>query len=173
MKENDMVANSEHESFMKRCIELAQSAQLQGNTPVGSLIVIDGEIVGEGVEGLPTGSDVTAHAEVIACQQAVDNLGSKQLDGAILYSTAEPCFMCSYVIRQCGISLVVFGKDTPDIGGVTSNLPILTNAQFGNWLPPPEILGGILQSECEQLSATHKDILAKIDDPLSAGEQIV
>jgi tRNA(adenine34) deaminase len=158
MKENDMTANSEHEPFMRRCIELAQLAQQKNNTPVGSLIVIDGEIVGEGVEGLPAGSDVTAHAEVIACQQAVDNLGSKQLDGAILYSTAEPCFMCSYVIRQCGISLVVFGKDTPDIGGVTSNLPILTYAQFENWLPPPKVLSGILQSECEQLGATHKEI---------------
>jgi len=112
----------------------------------------------EGVEGLPSGSDITALAEVIACQQAVDSIGSKQLDGAILYSTAEPCFMCSYVIRQCGISLVVFGKDTPEIGGVTSKLPILTYTQFDNWMPPPEILSGILQCECEQLSATYKEL---------------
>lgn len=153
-----MTINSEHESFMKRCIELAQLAQLQGNTPVGSLIVIDNEIVSEGFEGLPTGSDITAHAEVIACQQAVNNVGSKHLDTAILYSTAEPCFMCSYVIRQSGISLVVFGKDTPDIGGVTSKLPILTHTQFDNWMPPPEILSGILQSECEQLSTKHKEV---------------
>ena len=51
MKENDMTAISEHEPFMRRCIELAQLAQQENNTPVGSLIVIDGEIVGEGVEG--------------------------------------------------------------------------------------------------------------------------
>jgi len=153
-----MSAEIEHDRFMRRCLELARTAGSQNNTPVGSLVVIGGEVVGEGVEGIPTGSDLTAHAEVIACQQAVDSVDSKQLNGAILYSTAEPCFMCSYVIRQCGISLVVFGKDTPDIGGVTSNLPILTYTQFENWLPPPEILSGILQNECEQLSATHEEI---------------
>lgn len=152
-----MSTDIEHERFMKRCIELARFALRQCNTPVGSLIVIDGEIVGEGVEGLPAGSDLTAHAEVIACQQAVDSVGSMQLNGAILYSTAEPCYMCSYVIRQCGISLVVFGKDTPSIGGVTSSMPILTSSQFKNWMPPPEVLSGILQRECEQLSSTHKE----------------
>ena len=153
MNENDMAADSKHERFMNRCLELARLALRQGNTPVGSLIVINGEIVGEGVEGLPTGSDLTAHAEVIACQQAVDNVGSKQLDGAILYSTAEPCFMCSYVIRQCGISTVVYGAESPTVGGITSSHPILTDANLAGWKSPPRVIGGVLRTECEQLKA--------------------
>ena len=151
MKESDLAVNGEHESFMKRCIELAKLAKHQSNTPVGSVIVIEGEIAGEGIEGLPTGCDVTAHAEVIACQQAIDNLGSKQLDEAILYSTAEPCFMCSYVIRQCEISTVVYGVDSPTVGGITSSHPFLTDANLTDWNSPPRVVAGVLRTECEQL----------------------
>lgn len=154
MDANKTAANREHERYMRRCIELAEIAQSHGNTPVGSLVVIDGEIVGEGIEGLPTGNDVTGHAEVIACQMAVDKTGSKLLDGATLYSTAEPCFMCSYVIRQCGIALVVYGLETPSVGGITSSHAILTDTSMTGWKPAPRVLGGILLGECERLRLT-------------------
>ena len=153
MNTPDVSAASEHEQFMRRCIELAGIAQMRNNTPVGSVVVIDGEIMGEGIEDLSAGSSITGHAEVLACQEAVNQTGSKLLDGASLYTTAEPCFMCSYVIRQCGISLVVYGVETPEIGGVTSSHPVLTDTCFSNWMPPPRVLGGILQSECLQLTA--------------------
>ena len=154
MGRSETELTEEHEQFMRRCIELARIAHSQGNTPVGSVVVIDEEIVGEGIEALPAGNDVTGHAEVLACQAAVNRIGKRLLDGAALYSTAEPCFMCSYVIRQCGISLVVYGKDTPKIGGVTSMLPILTDARLTSWMPAPVTLSGILRDECELLRST-------------------
>lgn len=149
-----MTAESQHEPFMLRCLELAKLALRQNNTPVGSLVVIAGEIVGEGFEGLPAGNELTGHAEIIACQKAVDKIGSKRLDGATLYSTAEPCFMCSYVIRQCGISLVVYGIKTPGVGGITSSHAILTDTSVLGWSPAPQVLGGVLRSECQQLRST-------------------
>ena len=142
---------SRHQHFMRRCIELAMIAKQRGDTPVGSVIVVGGEIIGEGIEELPTSPSVTGHAEVLACQAAVDRIGPRELTGASLYTTAEPCFMCSYVIRQSRIALVAYGVETPEIGGVTSSMPILTKTRVSQWTTPPKIVGGVLHDECEAL----------------------
>ena len=155
MKAADRAAMAEHEQYMRRCIELAKVAQGRGNTPVGSVVVINGEIVGEGIEDLPTGTSITGHAEVIACQDVVQRIGSKLLHEATLYSTAEPCFMCSYIIRQCRIAAVVYGIDTPTIGGITSSHPILTDTSLSTWGPGPRVLGGVLKGECQKLNPTY------------------
>lgn len=141
----------EHERFMHHCLELARLARKQGNTPVGSVVVLDGKIIGEGVEQLPAGRLVTGHAEVLACQQAVERIGSRTLPGAVLYTTAEPCFMCSYVIRQSEIEQVVYGKETPRIGGVSSAFPILTDRSLNDWKPSVTVIGGVLAEECQRL----------------------
>lgn len=140
-----------HERYMRRCIELALLAREQGNTPVGSIVVLNDQIIGEGAEQLPTSSHLSGHAEVLACQRAVDRLDVRVLRGATLYSTAEPCFMCSYVIRQAEISQVVFGIETPVIGGVTSAHPILTDAGLSRWKPVVRAVGGILRIDCRRL----------------------
>jgi tRNA(adenine34) deaminase len=140
-----------HEAYMRRCIQLARQAKAQGNTAVGSVVVFGGKIIGEGVEQLPAGNILTGHAEVLACQQAIETLKVRSLEKAILYSTAEPCFMCSYVIRQCRIAKVVYGTETAMIGGITSSFPILTALGLNAWKPAPRVLGGILTEECRRL----------------------
>jgi tRNA(adenine34) deaminase len=140
-----------HEEFMRRCIQLARHAKVQGNTAVGSVVVFDGKIVGEGVEQLPAGNILTGHAEVLACQQAIETLKVRRLEKATLYTTAEPCFMCSYVIRQCRIAKVVYGTETAMIGGVTSSFPILTTLGLNAWKPAPQVIGGVLAEECRRL----------------------
>lgn len=140
-----------HERFMRRCIELARKAKQQGNTPVGSVVVLDGEIIGEGIEQLPTSLLLIGHAETLACQNAVEKAGSRFLRGAILYSTAEPCFMCSYVIRQAGIAQVVYAIETPLIGGATSAFPVLTTIELNAWKPAVLAIGGVLAEEVLQL----------------------
>ena len=137
-----------HEKFMRRCIQLARHAKEQGNTAVGSVVVLGGKIVGEGVEQLPAGNILTGHAELLACQQAIETLKLRSLEKAILYTTAEPCFMCSYVIRQCRIAQVVYGTETQIIGGITSSFPILTANSLNNWQPASKVIGGVLAEEC-------------------------
>lgn len=154
MNSVDHAEMSEHERLMRRCIELANIAKSRGNTPVGSLVVMDGAIIGEGIEEVPAGTSVTGHAEVLACQAAAHYANSRLLSGASLYTTAEPCFMCSHVIRQCGIALVAYGLDTPIVGGVSSSMPILTDASLSDWMPPPRILKGVLREECRKLKGT-------------------
>jgi tRNA(adenine34) deaminase len=141
----------DHERFLRRCLELAATARDGGNTPVGSVVVLDGRVIGEGAETLPAGSSLAGHAELIACQDALDRTGRQDLAGAILYSTAEPCFMCSYAIRQLRIALVVYGVETPLIGGVTSRHPILTDPALDAWRPAPRVIGGLLLEECRNL----------------------
>jgi tRNA(adenine34) deaminase len=140
-----------HEEFMRRCLELARDARSRGDTPVGSVVVLDGEILGEASEALPSGTSVTGHAEVLACQDALDRTKRRDLAGAILYTTAEPCLMCSYVIRQLRIALVVYGVETPMIGGVTSGHPILTDPSLDRWRTAPAVLGGLLMGDCARL----------------------
>ena len=142
-----------HEHFMRRCLELAMIARSGGNTPVGSVVVLDGEIIGEAGEALPAGTSVTGHAEVLACQAALDRAGRGDLAGAVLYTTAEPCFMCSYVIRQLRVALVVYGVETPLVGGITSGHPILTDPALDRWRPAPAVVGGVLRDDCERLKS--------------------
>ena len=140
-----------HEEFMRRCIQLARQAKSQGNTAVGSVVVFGGRIVGEDVEQLTAGNILTGHAEVLACQQAIETLKVRSLEKVILYSTAEPCFMCSYVIRHCRIAMVVYGTETAMIGGTTSLFPILTAFGLNAWKPAPQVFGGVLADECPRL----------------------
>ncbi|TAM83058.1 MAG: nucleoside deaminase, partial [Acidobacteria bacterium] len=95
--------------------------------------------------------DFTAHAELKAIQEACRNLGTSDLDGCELYTTAEPCFMCSFVIRSAHLSRVVMGKAVPHIGGVSSKHPILIDAGIPNWPQPPVVVTGVLEKECNEL----------------------
>lgn len=150
MTGNEPNIKDAHESHMRRCIELALIAKNRGDTPVGSIVVLNGKIIGEGIEELPTTNNLSGHAELLACQDAVNHTGSRQLAGTTLYTTAEPCFMCSYAIRQSRISLVVYGVETPDVGGVTSVTPILTETNLAGWASPPAVVAGVLLKECRR-----------------------
>ena len=145
------VARGRDEEFMRQAIRLARVALERGETPVGSVVVCEGRIVAEGVEGVRSEKDFTAHAELKAVREACRNLATRDLDGCELYTTAEPCFMCSFVIRSAHISRVIMGKAVPHIGGVSSKHPILIDAGIPNWPTPPAVVRGVLEKECSEL----------------------
>jgi tRNA(adenine34) deaminase len=140
-----------HEAYMRRAIELAKIAVSKGETAVGSLIVQDGKILSEGIEAVRTAMDVSAHAEMIAIRQACRDLRTFDLSDCALYTTAEPCFMCSYAVRRTRIGTVVIGRSTSHIGGHSSRYPILTDSRIVGWSKPPRIVSGVLKVECEAL----------------------
>lgn len=131
---------SEHTIFMRRCTELAQIAKERGDSPVGSVLVQHGKIIAEGIEGGKTHRDITYHAEIEAIRQATEKLNSQNLSGCIMYTTHEPCIMCSYVIRHTRISKIVMAVTTGDIGGSSSAYPILADTTIKKWGPPPELI---------------------------------
>jgi tRNA(adenine34) deaminase len=142
---------SGHEAYMKRAIELAKIALSKGESPVASLIVRHGEILAEGIEAVKTRIDIAAHAELIAIRRACRTLGTLDLSGCVIYTTAEPCFMCSFAIRQTCISQVVIGRPSPHIGGLSSLHPILSDSRISGWSKPPRVVRGVLKLECETL----------------------
>ncbi|MGH9437054.1 MAG: nucleoside deaminase [Terriglobia bacterium] len=137
--------------FMRQAIRLARIALERGDTPVGSVVVCDGRIVGEGIEAVRSEKDLTAHAELKAVREACRTLDSLNLAGCALYTTVEPCFMCSFIIRSAHLSRVVTGKAVSHIGGISSNHPILIDPGFQNWPRPPELVTGVLEEECRAL----------------------
>lgn len=139
------------EEYMRKCISLAEIARERGDSPVGSVLVRDGKIISEGIEGGKTHKDITFHAEIEAVRNAVVSLGKSDLSDCIMVTTHEPCIMCSYVIRHHKIKLVVAGITTGETGGYSSSLPLLLDNTITKWTDPPEIIDGILERECREL----------------------
>lgn len=143
--------SSKHETFMRRAIELAKIARKHGDSPVGAVVVRGERVISRGIEGVKSGTDVSAHAELAAIREACRRLRTFDLSGSVLYTTAEPCFMCSYAVRQTRISEVVIGRSTPRKGGFSSRHPILTDPEIVGWGRPPEVTCGVLEAECRAL----------------------
>lgn len=131
---------SEHTFYMRRCKELAEMARQRGESPVGSLLVQDGKIIAEGIEGGKTHRDITYHAEIEAIRQATELLQSQDLSACVMYTTHEPCIMCSYMIRHTRINTVVMAITTGDIGGMSSAYPLLTDTTIKKWGTPPLLI---------------------------------
>ncbi|MGH2643527.1 MAG: deaminase [Chitinophagaceae bacterium] len=142
---------AEHEKYMNHCLELAAIAKEKGKTAVGSIIVKDRKVIAAGSEGAEDLPDIMAHAEIIAIINAIKYTGSEDLSTCTLYTTVEPCFMCSYLIRKTKIKKIIFGAKTNDTGGVSSSFPILRSGKITCWSEPPQVIEGILREECEKM----------------------
>lgn len=129
-----------HQAFLSHCEKLAAIAKQNGNSPVGCVIVMDDEIVVEGIESATSDQNITHHAEMNALQSARDQLG-KDLSRATLYSTHEPCVMCAYSIRYHGIKTVVFKNRVGQLGSYSSEFNLLTSDNVpDNWSSKPEVI---------------------------------
>lgn len=134
---------STHESdapWMRHCEELARQAAAVGNTPVGAVVVMDGAAIGEAAEEAPRGQRPFAHAELLAVEAALRTAGHRVLEHATLYSTAEPCILCGFAIREAHIARVVVGRPSGDIGSIRSGFPVLGADWVDRWGPPPEVV---------------------------------
>lgn len=152
---------TEHEQWMQRCIHLGKQAMQAGNPPVGALLVKGGEIIGEGMEAGKTKKDITCHAEIEAIRDAIRKGQNADMQDCTLYTTHEPCIMCSYVVRHHQIATVVIGIEVPVIGGATSVFPILKATDIAIWPDPPQLILGILKKECALLNSAYQNIIKK------------
>jgi tRNA(adenine34) deaminase len=133
---------------MGRAIELARCAELQGEVPIGAVLIKDGRLVAEGYNA-PIGlCDPSAHAEIIALRRGGETLGNYRLVDCTLYVTLEPCVMCMGAIINARLRRLVFGAADPHRGAVTSQLS-LADASFANHRL--EYRAGVLAEPCGQL----------------------
>lgn len=141
-----------HEQYMSRCIKLANVALQKGDSPVGAIIVHDEQIIGKGIESGKSTGDITNHAEILAVREAISNGKLHLLKKAKMYTTHEPCIMCSYMIRHYKIPHVIYGVSVDFVGGFTSQFDILSTEEVPNWGKNPEVISGICETECQHLT---------------------
>jgi len=115
----------QHTSYMERCITLAKIAGENKEPPVGSILVSGNKIIGEGIEKVKASKDVTGHAELLAIKDAIARGHLEQLSTATMYTTHEPCLMCSYAIRTHKIPKIIYGLTVPHIGAASSTFRVL------------------------------------------------
>ncbi|AEJ42104.1 tRNA adenosine(34) deaminase TadA [Alicyclobacillus acidocaldarius] len=142
---NDQAAD---ERFMRRALELAKEAARWGEVPVGAVVVENGRIVGEGFNRRETWRDGTAHAEMLAIEEANRRLGGWRLTNCVLYVTLEPCPMCAGAIVLSRLQRLVYGATDAKGGAVASKVRLL---EPGLWNHTPQITSGILADDCAKL----------------------
>jgi len=104
-----------HPAFMARAIELAvEAVSSSTGGPFAALVVKNGRIIAEGTNLVPTSTDPTAHAEMIAIRNACSVLGSRELADCDIYTTCEPCLMCQGALFWAKPRRVFYGCTRSD-----------------------------------------------------------
>lgn len=133
------------EEYMTRALELARRAYDLGEIPVGAIVTApDGSVIGEGWNLRERLQSPTAHAEILAIEQAAKALGSWRLSGCTLYVTLEPCPMCAGAIMNARLKRVVYGA-FDDKNGACSSVVNLFEERFTHI---PFVRSRILMQEC-------------------------
>lgn len=136
------------DAFMAAALAVGERARAGGNMPVGAVVVCDGRIVGEGPNLVLTETDPSAHAEIVAIRRAARALGQVDLSACTLYTTVEPCAMCTWSIVVARIPRLVVGVrheaiGRPDMGRYSvEGLLDLTGRSL-------ELVTGVRAAECE------------------------
>ena len=133
---------------MSIALECAQEGGLEGEVPVGAVVVREGRVMGKGNNRTIRDVDPTAHAEVVALRAAAQNQGDWRLSGATLYVTLEPCAMCAGAIVLSRISRVVFGAHDPKAGMGGSLDNILQDKRLNHYC---EVVSGVLAEKSGSL----------------------
>ncbi len=110
---------------MQKALQLAEKAEAEGEVPVGAVLVLEDEIVGEGWNQPISSQDPTAHAEIMAIRDAAQRLDNYRLPDTTLYVTLEPCPMCAGAIVHARIKRVVFAATDPRSGAAGSVFDLL------------------------------------------------
>jgi tRNA(adenine34) deaminase len=140
-----MEAQTLDEQMMRLAIAEARTAELEGEVPVGAIVVYNNEIIGRGQNRVLRDSDPTAHAEIVALRQAGLTLSNYRLTGCTLYVTLEPCAMCAGAILHARIARLVYAADDPKAGACGSVLSVMNHPQLNHRV---EVVPGLLADEC-------------------------
>lgn len=137
-----------HQYYMDEAIEEAKKALSVDEVPIGCVIVFNGEIIARAHNRKEELQQVTAHAEVLAIEQACRFMKSWRLEDCTLYVTLEPCPMCAGTIQQARIPMVVFGARDPKGGSYGSNFNLNEVKGLNHY---PMIESGIEEEKCSKL----------------------
>ena len=143
-----MTPEARDAAYMRRALELARHAEEAGEVPVGALVVLNDEIIGEGWNQPIVSHDPTAHAEMVAMRAAAARMKNYRLTGATLYVTLEPCAMCAGAMVHARIARVVYGAADPKAGAAGSVFNLLESTALNH---RAQVTGGVLADECGEI----------------------
>ena len=138
---------TQDERFMKEALAEAEQAFALGEVPVGAVVVKDGKIIARGHNRRETDRVATAHAELLAMEEACRVLGSWRLSDCTLYVTLEPCPMCAGTAVNARVGRVVYGAKDAKAGAMGSVFSV--NAYPLNH--KVDLTVGVLEAECREI----------------------
>jgi tRNA(adenine34) deaminase len=136
------------ETFMREALVEAQAAAAGGEVPIGAVVVAGGRVVGRGRNAREARRDPTAHAEVLALQEAARALGRWRLTGATVYATLEPCPMCAGALVNARVDRLVYSVADPKAGAAGTLFDIVRDARLNHRM---DVTAGVLGKECGEL----------------------
>jgi tRNA(Arg) A34 adenosine deaminase TadA len=132
-----MMFSEDDARFLRRAIDLAIEARARGDKPFGAILVHNGEIVMEARNAVHSDTDVTQHAETRLVSKACRTLPADVLENSTLYTSTEPCQMCSSAISWARVPRVVFGYAATSLKALvyeTSDIEPHAARYEGPWL---------------------------------------
>ena len=143
---------------MRNALAEAEQALAHGDVPIGAVAVREGTIVGRGHNRREVDADPTAHAEMIALQEAARTLGGWRLVDVTLYCTLEPCPMCAGAMVAARLPRLVYGADDPKAGAAGSVVELLRDPRFNHQVSVTRrVLTGEAQLLLERFFARLRD----------------
>lgn len=133
---------------MKMALEEAKNAFLQGEVPVGAILVRNGEIIARAHNCRESTKDPTDHAEMIAIKSITSKNDNWRMTDTNLYVTKEPCIMCAGAILNARIGRLIYGCKDDKGGAVHSLYDLLSDNRLNHKV---EVTSGILEDECKEL----------------------
>lgn len=136
-------------SPMHHLIALAQEAAARGEVPIAACVLdAQGNVIAQATNEVEAQKNATAHAELIAIQNACAARGEKYLMECTLVVTLEPCAMCAQAIAHAKIGKLIFGAYDAKGGGVEHGARVFAQPTCHH---TPEIIGGVMEADCAQL----------------------
>lgn len=138
-----------HEQYVERVCDLAREAGGRGDGPYGSLLVVDGEVVMEETNREYTEDDLASHPELTLARRAASELDAETASAAVMYTSTEPCSMCSTGMAYAGLGAVVYsvsGARASELrGDDTGGIP--SDEVFDRLGVGVDVLGPVLEKE--------------------------
>jgi tRNA(adenine34) deaminase len=131
--------------LMQEALREAEIAYSHQEVPIGAVVVYQNKIIVRTHNRKEELQDPTAHAEMLALQEAARYLGSWHLEAIDLYVTLEPCPMCAYAMLQARIKRLIFGTSDPKAGAAGSIINIVQDKRFNHQI---EVINGVLEEKC-------------------------
>lgn len=141
-----------HEPFLREAIALSKSAMENGDEPFGSLLVKDGEVILRAENSVFTGHDMTNHAEMNLVKLAAKQYDPAFMADCTLYTSTEPCAMCSGAIYWSGIGRMVFACSEARLGQIADiGLDVPSRAILETGARVVTVIGPAIEEEAAEI----------------------